>query len=232
MNIYVLYRDVRTYGFYEKYYQKARELGVVFIRYDEDEKPLVQMDDKNKGFVVKLKDHVLGVETVIHPDKVVLAPAIVPQEDASDLSQMLKIPLNEDHFFMEAHVKLRPVDFAAEGVFLAGLAHSPKGMDETISQAKAAAERACSIISSDEYISEANIATVDADLCAGCGMCVSVCPYDAPSLVSMNGKEICHVNTALCKGCGSCACVCPSGAMQQLGYKEEQTLAMVNEALE
>jgi len=133
---------------------------------------------------------------------------------------------------MEAHVKLRPVDFAAEGIFLAGLAHSPKGMEDTISQAKAAAERACSIISSEEYISEANIAKVNLDICVGCGMCVSVCPYDAPQLIWLNGKEYAHVNSALCKGCGSCASVCPSGAMQQLGYKEDQTLAMLNEALE
>jgi len=145
---------------------------------------------------------------------------------------MLKLPLNEDQFFMEAHVKLRPVDFSAEGIFLAGLAHSPKGIEESISQAKAAAERACSIICSNEYIAEANISQVDVDMCAGCGMCVSVCPYDAPELIWLNGKEYAHVNSALCKGCGSCASVCPSGAMQQLGFKENQTLAMLSEALE
>jgi len=237
MEISVLYRDIRTFGFYEKYYQQAREMGVVFIRYAEDAKPEVGIDSKKlvlnqKGLFVKLKDHVLGTEITLNPDKIILSPAMVPQEDAGVLSQMLKIPLNEDNFFMEAHVKLRPVDFSAEGIFLAGLAHSPKGMEDTISQAKAAAERACTIISSQEYISEANIANVDLDICAGCGMCVSVCPYDAPKLIWLNGKEYAHVNSALCKGCGSCASVCPSGAMQQLGYKEEQTLAMLNEALE
>jgi len=128
---------------------------------------------------------------------------------------------------MEAHVKLRPVDFSAEGIYLAGLAHSPKGMDETISQAKAAAERACIIISTDEYLAVANIASVDQDVCAGCGICVSVCPYNAPGLVWLGGKNVCSVNTALCKGCGSCSSVCPSGAMEQLGYTEEQTLEMV-----
>ncbi|MCK4979191.1 MAG: 4Fe-4S dicluster domain-containing protein, partial [Candidatus Delongbacteria bacterium] len=114
----------------------------------------------------------------------------------------------------------------------AGLAHSPKNMEETISQAKAASERATMIISSSEYIAEANIAKVDLDACAGCGMCVSVCPYGAPELFWRNGKEFAHINSALCKGCGSCAAVCPSGAMQQLGYKEEQQLAMLTEALE
>jgi len=237
INIYIFYRDIRTYGFNEKYYRQARELGVVFIKYESENKPIVEIDDKNlvlknKGLAVRIKDHILGQELVINPDRIILASAMVPREDAVTLSQMLKIPLNEDNFFMEAHVKLRPVDFSAEGIFLAGLAHSPKGIEETISQAKAAAERACTIICSDKYISEANIAKVDIDVCAGCGMCVAVCPYGAPELFWRNGKEYAHINTALCKGCGSCASVCPSGAMQQLGFKEEQTLAMLNEALE
>jgi len=237
MDVSVLYRDIRTFGFYEKYYQEARQLGVVFIRYEEDAKPVIDLDSKKIVFgenalIIKLKDHVLGIDITLNPEKIILSPAIIPQEDVEVISQMLKIPLNEDRFFMEAHVKLRPVDFSAEGIFLAGLAHSPKGMEDTISQAKAAAERACAIISSKEYISEANIARVDLDICAGCGMCVSVCPYGAPELFWMNGKEYAHVNSALCEACGSCAAICPSGAMQQLGYKEEQQLAMLNEALE
>ena len=227
----ILYRDIRTFGFYETYYQEARQLGVVFIRYTEDKLPEI-ISDADNNLTIRLKDHVLGIEITLNPDRVILSPAIEPRPDAHVLSQMLKIPLNEDNFFMEAHVKLRPVDFSAEGMFLAGLAHSPKGMEDTISQAKAAAERACIIISSKEYISEAVIAQVDLDMCAGCGMCVAVCPYDAPSLFWRNGKEYAYVNSALCKGCGSCAAICPSGAMQQLGYKEEQTLAMMTEALE
>ncbi len=237
VNIYILYRDIRTYGFNEKYYRQAREMGIVFVKYNPDNKPVVEIDSKSlvlkdKGMLVRVKDHILNEELVINPGLVILASAMVPREDAVTLSQMLKIPLNEDNFFMEAHVKLRPVDFSAEGIFLAGLAHSPKGIEETISQAKAAAERASMIISSDKYISEANIAKVDLDVCSGCGMCVSVCPYGAPELFWRNGKEFAHINTALCKGCGSCASVCPSGAMQQLGFKEEQTLAMLTEALE
>ncbi|RLG43008.1 MAG: hypothetical protein DRN81_07380 [Thermoproteota archaeon] len=234
MNVYIIYRDVRTYGFNEIYYQEARALGVVFVRYNEDEKPVVDYidDGENKRLAVRVKDHVLNSEIEIRPDRVILAPAMEPQKDSSELSQMLKIPLNEENFFMEAHVKLRPVDFSAEGIFLAGLAHSPKMMDETISQAKAAAGRACAIISSPEYISVANIATLDAEICAGCGMCVSVCPYNAPELIWMNGRQVAHINAALCKGCGSCSTVCPSGAMQQLGFKEDQTLVEINEALD
>lgn len=232
MNIYILYRDIRTYGFYEEYYQEARALGVTFIRYDEDRKPVIEREEGEGGKItVKVRDHVLGADLEIRPAKVILAPAMVPQEDASVLSQMLKIPLNEDNFFMEAHVKLRPVDFSAEGIFLAGLAHSPKMADETISQAKAAAERACTIISSDEYLSVANVASVDPEICAGCGMCVAACPYGAPKLEWRSGRQISVINTALCKGCGSCSAVCPSGASQQLGFKDEQTLAMMGQAL-
>ncbi len=237
INVYILYRDIRTYGFYEKFYLKARELGVIFIKYETEDKPVVEIDSKRmvldeKGLKITIRDHILGKELELYPDKLILASAMVPQDDAEELSRMLKLPLNEDRFFMEAHVKLRPVDFSAEGIFLAGLAHSPKAIEETIAQAKAAAERACSIISSDVYLSEATIANVDLDVCAGCGMCVSVCPYGAPELVAISGKEKASINSALCKGCGSCASVCPSGAMQQLGFKEEQTLAMLTEALE
>jgi heterodisulfide reductase subunit A len=232
-NVYIIYRDIRTYGFYEQYYQKARALGITFIRYDEARKPVVERIGEDGGgqMIVRVMDHVLGTELEIKPARLVLAPAMVPQEDASVLSQMLKIPLNVDNFFMEAHVKLRPVDFSAEGIFLAGLAHSPKMVDETISQAKAAAERACTIISSDAYMSVANVATVDADVCAGCGMCVAACPYGAPGLQWRGGRRISVINTALCKGCGSCSAVCPSGASQQLGFKDEQTFEMLGQAL-
>jgi heterodisulfide reductase subunit A len=232
MNVYIIYRDIRTYGFYEEYYQKARALGVIFIRYDEDRKPVVERSEDDGGkILVRVRDHVLGADIEIETAQLILAPAMVTQEDASVLSQMLKIPLNEDNFFMEAHVKLRPVDFSAEGIFLAGLAHSPKNLDETISQAKAAAERACTIISSDKYMSVANVASVDPDVCAGCGMCVAACPYGAPGLVWLGGRQVSVINTALCKGCGSCSSVCPSGASQQLGYKDEQTFEMLGQAL-
>lgn len=232
MNIYILYRDMRTYGFSEKYYQQARSMGVIFVRYDPEGKPKVrQTGDASGGITVNIRDHVLNADLEIKADRLILASAMEPRESALLLSQMLKIPLNEDGFFMEAHVKLRPVDFSAEGIFLAGLAHSPKNMDETISQAKAAAERACIIISSDKYLSVANIARVDPNICAGCGMCVSVCPFSAPGLVWQSGRQVCTINEALCKGCGSCATVCPSGAMEQLGFSEEQTMEMVNFSL-
>ncbi len=178
-----------------------------------------------------MKDPILNRHLVINPDLVVLSPAMVPRTDAPQISQMLKVPLNENKFFLEAHVKLRPVDFATEGVFLAGLAHSPKTIDESISQAKAAAARACTIISKDKYEAEAIIASVNEDICSGCGVCESVCAYGAPEIVLKEGKRISQVNEALCKGCGSCVSSCPSGAMQQLGFKSQQLFAMTDAAL-
>ncbi|MCK4307790.1 FAD-dependent oxidoreductase, partial [candidate division WOR-3 bacterium] len=229
LSIYILYRDVRTYGFLEEYYQKARDNGILFIRYEKEEKPIVKKN--GNGLRVKVQDFILGAHLIIEPDLVVLSPAIVPRKDAFDISQMLKVPLNEDGFFLEAHVKLRPVDFATEGVFLAGLAHSPKTIDESISQAKAASARACTIISKDKYEAEAIIASVNEDICSGCGICESLCSYGAPEIVIKDGKRVSEVNKALCKGCGSCVSACPSGAMQQLGFKSQQTLAMMNAAL-
>lgn len=234
VDIYILYRDMRTYGFMEEYYQEARDNGILFIRYEIEQKPEVKINEvKGKErLAVKVKDLVLDYELLIEPDFLVLAPAIVPRADAPVLGQMLKVPLNEDNFFLEAHVKLRPVDFATEGVFLAGLAHSPKSLSEAISQAKAAASRACTIISHDIYEAEAVISQVDEDLCSGCGLCVSMCPYGAPEIIEKNGGRVSRVNTALCKGCGSCVAVCPSGAMQQLGFKSNQLFEMVKESLE
>ncbi len=229
--IYILFRDVRTYGFSEKYYRQARRQGVVFIRYEKDEKPSVKKTEKK--LQVDVRDLILDKNLRIDADLLVLAPAIAPQKDAEKLARMLKVPLNQDGFFLEAHAKLRPVDFSTEGVFLAGLAHSPKSISESISQAKAAAARAATIISRDNYLAAPIVAAVDEDLCAGCGLCVSVCSYDGPELVEIEGgKKVSRVNVALCKGCGSCAAACPSGAMQQLGFKSAQTREMVRAALE
>ena len=226
VNIYVLYRDMRTYGFLEEYYQRARDKGVIFVRYDEELKPAVKKDgDKLK---VKARDLVLETDLTVSPDLVVLAPAIVPHKDAAAISQMLKVPLNENNFFLEAHVKLRPVDFATEGVFLAGLAHSPKSIPEAMVQAKAAAARVGTILSRDKYEASATISVVDENVCAGCGLCVAICPYNAPELVE---RTVSHINEALCKGCGNCAAICPSGAIDHLGFKSGQTEAMMNAAL-
>jgi heterodisulfide reductase subunit A len=148
---------------------------------------------------------------------------------------MLKVPLNEDNFFLEAHVKLRPVDFATEGIYLAGMAHSPKSIGETISQAYAAASRALTIISKDTYSTDAPIAEVNEDLCSGCGLCLSICPYNAIEQITKTEdgeeKRVSHVLEGVCKGCGSCAAACPSNAIEQKGFKRVQISSMLDAAM-
>jgi heterodisulfide reductase subunit A len=185
-DVYVLYRDIRTYGFNEEYYQAARDKGVIFIRYEVDNKPNVT----NKGGL-KLTVHepLLDRELVLEPDLLVLSSRIEPSSGNEELAQILKIPINEDGFFLEAHVKLRPVEFATEGIFVAGLAHSPKSIPETIAQAEAAAAKACTIISKKKYEAEPTIAAVNEDLCDGCGICVPVCEYNALEIVDRTGGK-------------------------------------------
>ncbi|MCK5396771.1 MAG: CoB--CoM heterodisulfide reductase iron-sulfur subunit A family protein, partial [Thermoplasmata archaeon] len=225
-NIFILYRDMRTYGFKEIYYEQAREMGIIFVRYDKDKKPIISKGQD--GLEVMVKDHILNEDMLLNTDYLVLSPAIIPREDSEELAKHLKVPLNSDGFFLEAHVKLRPVDFATEGVFLAGMAHSPKNITETISQAYAAAARACTIISKDKFITEATIALVDDARCVGCGLCVEACPYSA---IELTEKGIAEVNSALCKGCGLCNATCRSGAIQQRGFDDHQIISMIKGAL-
>ena len=231
--IFILYRDMRTYGVNEKYYEKARELGIIFIRYDAEDKPIVK---KGKNDIeVKTKDLILHEPLTIHADYVVLSTGIIPRKGNEVIAQYLKVPLNTDGFFLEAHVKLRPVDFATEGVFLTGLAHSPKSIGESISQAYAAAARALTIISQNTFTTEATIAQVNTDRCSGCGVCLTTCPYNAIELTTeiINGKEktVSHVLEGVCKGCGSCTVTCPSGAIEQKGFKRMQIQSMIDTAL-
>ena len=230
--VYILYRDMRTYGFSEEYFQAARDKGIIFVRYEADNKPKVT----NEG-VLKVTAHepLLDRELVLEPDLLVLSSRIDPDNGNEALAQMLKVPMNEDRFLLEAHVKLRPVEFATEGIFVAGLAHSPKSMAETIAQAEAAAAKACTIISKDKYEAEPTIAAVNEDLCDGCGICVPVCEYNALEIADRSGgkeeEKIVQINEAMCKGCGGCVAACPSGAMEQKGFKNEQMLAMIKAAL-
>jgi heterodisulfide reductase subunit A len=160
----------------------------------------------------------------------VLSTGVISSEDGEELAQMLKVPLNEDGFFLEAHVKLRPVDFATEGIFLCGLAHSPKFIEESISQANAAISRACTILAKDKILAEGTVVSVNEDRCNGCGICEAVCIYNAIEIDKE--KRVAKVNEALCKGCGTCTGACPSGAINQRGFKREQILAMTKAALE
>jgi heterodisulfide reductase subunit A-like polyferredoxin len=226
--IYVLYRDIRTYGFREDIlYQKARKKGVLFIRYDEEEEPKVNLE--NGKLLVKTRDPVLGRDMYLHPDKLILSAGIIPQ-DNKPLAQLLKVPLNEDEFYAEAHVKLRPIDFSADGIFLCGLAHSPRFIEESILQAKATGARAATILSKKYLETIGNIARVISRNCAGCQLCVEACPYDAISYDEE--KKIVIVNEILCQGCGACSVVCPSGTSQQNTFTKRQIVSMIDACLE
>jgi len=224
MRVFVLYRDMRAYGLRENLYREAREKGVIFIRYDLEEKPEVIKD----GSKIKLTlyDPALGEAVEINPDLIVLASAVVP-EKTSELSQLFKIPVNEDGFFVEAHVKLRPVDFATDGVFFCGLAHSPKPIDESIAQAQAAASRAVTLLAQKTIKSSGIVAVVNPLYCSSCGVCVAVCPYSAPEFNEKTG--IAEINPVLCKGCGLCVASCRSGAIHLNGFDEGQIMTMIGQ---
>jgi len=224
MRVFVLYRDMRTYGLRENLYREAREKGVIFIRYDVEEKPEVIKD----GSKIKLNlyDPALGEAVEINPDLIVLASAVVP-EKTSELSQLFKIPINEDGFFVEAHVKLRPVDFATDGVFFCGLAHSPKPIDESIAQAQAAASRAVTLLAQKTIKSSGIVAVVNPFYCSSCGVCIAICPYSAPGFNEKTG--IAEINPVLCKGCGLCVASCRSGAIHLNGFDEGQIMTMIDQ---
>jgi heterodisulfide reductase subunit A len=227
--VYVLYKDVRSYGFKEDYYRKAAEKGVIFINYDDERKPNVT----NEGGKLKVRfyEPVVKEEIEIQPDLVVLSAATIPNPDNKRIAEMLKVPLTKDGFFLEAHMKLRPVDFQTDGVFLCGMAHLPKYLDESIAQACAAAARAATILSKKTLETEGIIANVDEDLCSGCRICEYLCPYGAIEMKEKDGKTVAHVIEALCKGCGVCGTACPTKAITLGHFTTEEILAQVKAAL-
>ena len=227
--VYILYRDIRTYGQREELYHEARRKGVVFVHYDLENKPSVeQSGDKLE---VRARDHILQRELILESDLVVLASAIT-RSGEEPLAQMYKLPMNEDNFFMEAHAKLRPVEFATDGIFLAGLAHYPKPVEESIAQAQAAASRAATVLSREQYTVEGMVSRVDEALCRGCGECEQACPYNAIAVEEIEpGIHRARVRAAMCKGCGACAVACPTGAAAVYNFEEQTILDMVHAAL-
>lgn len=226
LNVFVLYRDMRTYGFKEDQFKEARNKGVIFVRFEDGTEPKVTELSENGLVRVTVKDPILGQLIDIDSDVLSLSAGTVANENAKQLAQFYKVPLNDDGFFLEAHMKLRPVDFATEGVFLCGLAHSPKFIEESIAQAQAAANRACGILMKDKITSEGAISYIDPKYCVGCKICVDMCPYKA---ISFNEEEnVAEVNDVLCKGCGTCASACPSGACNIKNFRDDQIFAEIS----
>jgi heterodisulfide reductase subunit A len=230
MEIYVLYRDMRTYGLREDYYRAAAERGIKFIRYDVDDKPEVEViqQDEQKILRVSVTDPTLGQRLMIDTELLALGVAAVPRVDNRALSQLLKVPLNEDGFFMEAHMKLRPVDFSTDGIFMCGLAHYPKFIDESIAQAEAAASRAATILSRDKIMSSAAVSDVDESECLGCGACQSVCQYGAIELQDTAQGKKASVVSVSCKGCGACNSRCPTGAISLKHFTDAEIFSQID----
>ena len=224
--IYVLYRDMRTYGERELLYKKAREKGVLFIRYDLDRKPVVK--DAGGQLEVTVFDPVLGRELALNADILGLASAIVSHKDEA-LAQMFKISMDQDKWFLEAHVKLRPVDFATDGVFMAGLAHYPKPLEEAVAQAQAAVARAVTVLSRGEMRLPGTVASINQGKCVGCGVCWNLCPYQA---IAKAENGLAEVNQALCKGCGTCVASCRSGAPDLAGFSNGDVMAQLTTMLQ
>jgi heterodisulfide reductase subunit A len=227
MNLYVLYRDIRTYGEREYLYRKARLAGILFIPFSLDEKPRVS--SHKDGLTIEVMDHLLGETVVIRSDLLALASAIIPNKDEK-LAQFFKVPMNEDGFFVEAHAKLGPSEFATDGVYLCGMAHYPKPIDESVAQALAASSRAVTLLAKETIQVSGTVAKVDPMYCSRCGVCVDICPYSAPSFATeglFTGRA--EINPVLCKGCGLCVASCRSGADNLKGFGTDQIMAMINE---
>lgn len=226
MDVYIVYRDMRTFGLFEDLYREARAKGILFVRYDEHKELRVNKDKDDLQIV--FTSYVLNREMEIRPDLLILATAILPPQENS-ISNLFKVPVNKDGFFAEAHVKLRPIDFATDGVFLCGLAHSPKPMDESIAQGLGAAARAVTLLSQKEVFGSAIVASINAESCVGCQGCLKVCPYEA--IRYLEGKRICEINEAICKGCGACAATCPSASAQLKRFTSKQIYAQIEKAM-
>lgn len=224
--VYVLYRDIRTYGLMEDFYTEARDKGVIFIRFDADMPPSVQ--DTPSGLEVTVKDHILQKNLAISADLLVLSAA-VQAADTDELSGIMKLNRNPEGFFIEAHVKLRPVEMAGDGMYLCGTAHGPKLISETISQAHAAASRAATLLSKSQVKLSAITAKVDTDYCVKCLTCVRACPFEVPAFNEQ--EKLIEIDEAICHGCGICACVCPRQTIQLSYYEDDQIMSKIDALL-
>jgi heterodisulfide reductase subunit A-like polyferredoxin len=225
-DVFVLYRDMRTDGLLEDYYREARQKGVLFFRYRQERPPETEV--RAEGVTVRFIDPVLGRPLEVETDLVVLSAGMVT-EDTEELASIVKLARTEEGHFMEAHVKLRPVDMATEGIFVCGTAHSPKLLSEAVAQAQAAAARAVTFLSQDHLTLSAVTARVDAEQCAACLICVRSCPFSVPRI---NDDGVSEIDEALCHGCGVCAAECPAKAIELNWYEDDQILCKVDALLE
>ncbi|MBU2452195.1 MAG: 4Fe-4S binding protein, partial [Proteobacteria bacterium] len=226
-DVFILYRDMRTYAMLEEYYTKARNMGVIFSRFDPENQPEVANGENNK-MAVTFTDHVLGRKVEASADLVVLS-AGVTAADTEELATIIKTGRNAEGFFMEAHVKLRPVEAATEGIFICGTAHGPKLITETITQAMAAASRATTFLSQESLTLSSVTAEVGQEHCASCLVCVRSCPYHVPVI---NELGVSYIDPALCQGCGVCAAECPAKTIKLNWYEDNQLLSKVEALLE
>jgi heterodisulfide reductase subunit A len=226
--VFVLYRDMRTYGFYEDYYKKAREKGVIFVRYETDALPEVQADDEQ--LKVTFNDPILNRKVSVYADCLCLSTGFIADEESTeDLGRIFHIPKTIDNYFLEDHVKLRPVDLSVPGFFVAGTAHAPKTIRECIAQALAAAGRAHCLLAKDTLNLGAAIARVEKEKCAACLICVRACPFNIPFI---NADGYSQIDPAQCHGCGICAAECPAKAIQLMQYEDDQIIAKLVGLLE
>ncbi|MCJ7824666.1 MAG: FAD-dependent oxidoreductase, partial [Anaerolineales bacterium] len=232
IEVVILHKDIRTYGFKERIYRQARELGVLFVRYDSDRKPEVEPAGSDHPLQIRVMDTTMNTPLLLEPDLLVLSMPMVPSAGYRELARTLKVPVDMDGWFLEAHVKLRPVEFASSGFFLAGAAHYPKLLDETIAQARAAASRAAVILTQEMLSAGGAIAQVDPQACVGCLTCVRICPFSVPQVkddftgvAGIVGTA--YIEPTICQGCGTCVGECPANAIELLHFTHQQVETQV-----
>jgi heterodisulfide reductase subunit A len=232
MDIYILFRDMRTYGFAEDYYREAAEKDVKFIRWEPDGRPQVELATEGGKPVLRINvaDPILGQRLVLDAELLVLSAAVVPSQGSRKIARLFKVPLSPDGFFQEAHVKLRPVDFAAEGVYTCGTAHYPKNISETISQAYGAAGRAATLLSQDLVTASGAVCEVKENDCVSCGACITACAYGAIEFQETPKGKKAYVNPILCKGDGLCTAKCPTNAIMLKHYTDEEVFCQIDAA--
>jgi heterodisulfide reductase subunit A len=230
MDIYILFRDMRTYGFKEDYYRDASNKDVKFVRYEPQDQPQVEavVEEGRPVLRVTLPDYILGKKLAIDADYVALAAAVLPSAATQEVAGLFKVTLSPDGFFKEAHVKLRPVEFATDGVYLCGLAHYPKFIQETINQAYGAAGRALTLLSHETVTASGSVCDVDEDKCISCGACITACTYGAIDFYETPAGRKATVNPVLCKGCGLCNAKCPTMAIQLKHFTDEEIFSQID----